>query len=63
MKWIISSAGHAPPLPTADRSDPFSSVNAGVIPDHDDVSAEMAQQVTEEDAHLIVLDVQKIRPV
>ncbi len=43
--------------PTADFSDPFSFVNARVVPDHDDPPAEMAQQVAEKIAHLAVPDV------
>ena len=41
----------------ADFANPFSFVNAGVVPDHDDVPAEVAQQVAEEFADLIVPDV------
>jgi len=36
-----------------DFPNPFSFVNAGVVPDHDDVSAEVAQQVPEELADLV----------
>ena len=41
----------------ADLPNPFSFVNAGVVPDHDDVPAEVAQQVPEELADLVVPDV------
>jgi hypothetical protein len=41
----------------ADFPNPFSFVNAGVVPDHDDVPAEVAQQVPEEFADLVVPDV------
>ena len=41
----------------ADFSNPFSFVNAGVVPDHDDMPPEVAQQVPEELADLIVPDV------
>ncbi len=44
----------------ADFPNPFSFVNAGVVPDHDDVPAEVAQQVSEEFAHLVVLDVLRV---
>ena len=46
--------------PVTDFPNPFSFVNAGVIPDHNDVPAEVAQQVPEEFAHLIVLDVLRV---
>ena len=43
--------------PATDFSNPFSFVNAGVVPNHDDVPAEVAQQVPEELADLVVPDV------
>ena len=46
-----------PREPAADLPNPFSFVNAGVVPDHDDGTAEMAQQVAEEFADLAVADV------
>ncbi len=46
--------------PAADFPNPFSFVNAGVVPDHDDAPAEVAQQVSEEFAHLVVLDVLRV---
>ncbi len=46
-----------PREPAADFPDPFSFVNAGVVPDHDDVPAEVAQQVPQEFADLAVPDV------
>ncbi len=46
-----------PREPATDFPNPFSFVNAGVIPDHNDVPAEVAQQVPEKFAHLIVPDV------
>jgi len=46
-----------PREPTADFPNRFSFVNAGVVPDHDDVPAEVAQQVPEEFADLVVPDV------
>ncbi len=46
-----------PRIPSADFSDPFSFMNARVVPDYDDVPAEMAQQVAEKIAHLVVPDV------
>ena len=49
-----------PRKPAADVSDPFAFVNARVVPDHDDPPAEMAQQVAEKIAHLVVLDVLRI---
>ncbi len=49
-----------PREPATDFPNPFSSVNAGVIPDHNDVPAEVAQQVPEEFAHLIVPDVLRV---
>ncbi len=45
---------------TADFSNPFSFVNAGVVPDDEDVPAKVAQQVPEEFADLIVLDVLRV---
>ena len=51
-----------PRKPAADFSDPFSFVNAGVVPDHDDVSAEVAQQVPEKFADLVVPDVLRVTP-
>ena len=44
----------------ADLPNSVSFVNAGVVPDHDDVPAEVAQQVSEEFAHLIVPDVLRV---
>ena len=49
-----------PREPATDFPNPFSSMNAGVIPDHNDVPAEVAQQVPEEFAHLIVPDVLRV---
>ena len=46
-----------PREPAADLPNPFSFVTAGVVPDHDDVPAEVAQQVPEELAHLVMPDV------
>jgi len=46
-----------PRKPATDFPNPFSFVNAGVVPNHDDVSAEVAQQVPEELADLVVPDV------
>ncbi len=46
-----------PRKPATDFPDPVPFVNAGVVPDHDDVPAEVAQQVPEELADLIVPDV------
>jgi hypothetical protein len=43
-----------------DFPNPFSFVNAGIVPDHGDVPAEVAQQVPEEFAHLIVPDVLRV---
>ncbi len=44
----------------ADFPNRFSCVDAGVVPDHDDVPAEVAQQVTEELADLAVPDVVRV---
>ena len=44
----------------ADFPNPFSFVNAGVVPDHNDVPAEVAQQVSEEFADLAVPDVRGV---
>ncbi len=41
----------------ADFPDPFSFVNARVVPDDEDVPAKVTQQVAEKFAHLIVADV------
>ncbi len=49
-----------PREPAADFLNPFSLVNGGVIPDHDDVPAEVAQQVPEECADLVVPDVLRV---
>ena len=49
-----------PRKPAADLPNPFSFVNAGVVPDHDDVPAEVAQQVPEEFADLAVPDVRRV---
>ena len=49
-----------PRKPAAEFPNPFSFVNAGVIPDHDDVPAEVAQQVAEEFADLAVPDVRGV---
>ena len=49
-----------PREPAADLPNPFSFVNAGVVPDHDDVPAEVAQQVPEEFADLVVPDVVRV---
>ena len=46
----------------ADRSNPFSFVNARVVPDHEDVPAKVAQQVPEEFADLVVADVLRVAP-
>ncbi len=46
--------------PAADFPNPFSFVNAGVVPDHDNVPAEVAQQVPEEFADLVVSDVLRV---
>ncbi len=51
-----------PREPAAELPNPFSFVNAGVIPDHDDVPAEVAQQVPEEFADLVVPDVLRVAP-
>ncbi len=49
-----------PREPAADFPNPFSFVNAGVVPDDDDGTAEMAQQVAEESAHLAIADVVRV---
>ncbi len=49
-----------PREPTADFPNRFSFVDAGVVPDHDDVPAEVAQQVPEEFADLVVADVLRV---
>ena len=46
-----------PRKPSADFPNPFSLVDAGVVPDHEDVPAKVAQQVPEELADLVVPDV------
>ena len=43
-----------------DLSNTVSFVNAGVVPDHDDVPAEVAQQVPEKFTDLAVLDVLRV---
>jgi len=47
---------------TADLSNSFSFVNARVVPDDEDVSTEVAQQVPEEFADLVVSDVLRMTP-
>ena len=47
---------------TADLSNPFSFVNARVVPDDEDVSTKVAQQVPEEFADLVVSDVLRVTP-
>ncbi len=49
-----------PREPTADFPNRFSFVNAGVVPDHDDMPAEVAQQVAEEFADPAVPDVRGV---
>ncbi len=49
-----------PREPAAEFPNPLSFVNAGVVPDHDDVPAEMAQQVLEERADFSVPDVRLV---
>ncbi len=49
-----------PREPATDFPNPFSLVNGGVIPDHDDLPAEVAQQVPEELADLAVPDVRRV---
>ncbi len=49
-----------PREPAADLPNPLTLVNAGVVPDHDDVSAELAQQVPEEFADLVVPNVVRV---
>lgn len=49
-----------PREPAADFPNPFSFVDAGVVPDHDYVPAEVAQQVPEEFADLAVPDVRDV---
>ncbi len=48
--------------PATDFPNPFSFVDAGVVPDHNDVPAEVAQQVSEEFTHLVVPDVLRVTP-
>ena len=49
-----------PREPAADLPNPFSFVNARVVPDHDDVPAEVAQQIPEEFTDLAVPDVRGV---
>lgn len=49
-----------PREPAADFANPVSFMNAGVVPDHDDVPAEVSQQVAEELADLAVPDVVRV---
>ena len=46
-----------PRKPATERPNPFSFVNAGVVPDHDDVPTEVAEEVAKELADLVVPDV------
>ena len=49
-----------PRKPTADFPNRFSFVNTGVVPDHDDAPAEVAEQVPEKFADLAVPDVLRV---
>ena len=49
-----------PREPATGLSDAFSFVDARVVPDHDDAPAEVAQQVAEKRAHLIVPDILRV---
>ncbi len=49
-----------PREPAADFPDRFSFVNAGVVPEHDDMPAEVTQQVPKEFADLVVSDVVRV---
>ena len=49
-------------VPAADFPNPFSFVNARVVPDDEDVPAKVAQQVAEEFADLVVSDVLRVTP-
>jgi len=49
-----------PGEPMADFSNPFSFVNARVVPDDEDVAAKVVQQVPEEFADLVVSDVFRV---
>jgi hypothetical protein len=44
-----------------DLANPISLVNAGVVPDHDDVAAEMAEEMSQEGTHLAMPDVVLVR--
>ncbi len=48
--------------PAADFPNPFSFVNARVVPDDEDVPAKVTQQVSEEFADLVVSDVLRVTP-
>jgi len=45
---------------TTELADPISLVDAGLVPEEEDGAAEMAQQVPEERAHLVVPDVLRV---
>ena len=49
-------------VPAADFPNPFSFVNARVVPDDEDVPTKVAQQVPEEFADLVVSDVLRVTP-
>ena len=49
-------------VPATDFPNPFSFVNARVVPDDEDVAAKVAQQVPEKFAHLVVADVFRMAP-
>ncbi len=49
-----------PREPAADFANPLSFVNTGVVPDHDDVPAEVVQQVPEKFADFVVPDVLRV---
>ena len=51
-----------PGEPMADFSNPFSFVNARVVPDEEDVTAKMAQQVPEKLTDFVVSDVLRVAP-
>ncbi len=49
-----------PREPAADFPNALSFVDTGVVPDHDEMPAEVAQKVSEEFAHLVVPDVFRV---
>jgi len=58
IRWKVFEV--QPGEPMADFSNPFSFVNARVVPDHEDVPTKVVQQVPEKFADLVVSDIVRV---